>query len=742
LLDLAHDTIMTLDLNWVITFWNQGAERMYGWTATEAIGQVSYTLLHTQFPQPLPAIQAELFEQGYWEGELQHRNRDQQPLIVASRWILQKDEMGRPSKILKINNNITAQKMTERALQQYVTEVEDLYNNAPCGYHSLNADGIIVRINDTELNWLGYSRDEVVFRKKFVDLLTPDAQPIFHQHFPHFKAQGWINNLEFQMLNLDGTTRWVSLNATAIYDEAGNFVMSRSTLFDISDYKQMEAERLQAEIALRESEERRRLALDLTHIGFWDMHLSSETIVWNDNHFTLLGLSPTSHLPNYELWRNCVHPDDLAWIEPRFISSIENHTDYAAEYRVIYPDGSIHWLMGRARALYDAAGNPIRSIGVLLDITDRKQIEAALRQSEETFRSVSEFSPMGIFLCDVTGQCIYTNLRYQQIVGCTSEEAWGEGWQAFIHPEDREWVLPQWANMIATASDGIFNDLRYQDRQGRICYTKVRTAPIKRVDGSVSLFVGMVEDITEYRKIDQMKQEFISVVSHELRTPLTSIRGSLGLVAGGVYDKKPEKMKEMIEIAARQSDRLVRLVNDILDLRRLESGQSQFKFRQCAAIDLIQQSVDVMHTQAEQSQITLVMVPTAAIVWADADAIVQTLTNLLSNAIKFSPPHSTITLAAAAATTPMPAASTVFSIQDQGRGIPADRLEAVFGQFQQVDASDSREKGGTGLGLAICRTIVEQHQGRIWVESTLGQGSTFYFTLPIDSTSADQAMKS
>ncbi|XWK91290.1 MAG: PAS domain S-box protein [Phormidium sp.] len=735
LLDLAHDTIMTLDLNLVITFWNQGAQRMYGWTSAEALGKESYIFLQTQFPQPLAEIKAQLFEQGYWEGEFEQRDRNNQPLIVASRWVLQKDEMGRPIKILKINNNITARKQAEIAREKYAQEVEDLYNNAPCGYHSLDANGLIIRINDTELNWLGYTREEILYKQKFVDLIVPESREIFYQNFPKFKQQGRIDNLEFEMFKKDGTTSWMSLNATAVRDEAGNFLMSRSTLFDISNRKQIEKERHQAVLALQESEERRRLALDLTHIGFWDIDLPRGKVIWNDNHFGLLGLVPDRVEPSYELWRTHVHPDDLGWVEPLFRESIANHTDYCAEYRVVHPDGSTHWLMGRARAIYDELGQPLRSLGVLLNISDRKRMEEALRQSEEMFRSVSEFSPVGIFLCDVTGKCIYSNTCYQKIVGASREEVLGDGWKEFIHPDDRQWVFQYWSDIVAQGKEGLFNELRYQDREGRICYTQVRTAPIKSSDGKITLFVGVVEDITERRKIDQMKKDFISVVSHELRTPLTSIRGSLGLVAGGVYDKKPERIKEMIAIAARQSDRLVRLVNDILDLRRLESGQTKFNFRWSVTADLIQQSVDVMRTQAEQNHITLCVIPSFIEVWADPDMMIQTLTNLLSNAIKFSPKNSTITISAkviyqySLTQKPLPSAA-LFSVQDQGRGIPEDKLESIFGQFQQVDASDAREKGGTGLGLAICRNIIEQHGGKIWVESALNEGSTFCFTLP------------
>jgi PAS domain S-box-containing protein len=240
LLDLAHDSIITWDLNSVISFWNQGAELMYGWTKAEAFGQESHSLFKTQFPQPLAEIKAELFETGYWEGELIHCTRDERQITVSSRWVVQKDDTGKPIKILEINSDVTQRKAAELVLQQYIREVEDLYNNAPCGYHSLDAEGTIVRINDTELKWLGYTRDEILHKLKFLDLIAPENQHIFYENFPKLKKQGWIENLEFEMFNKDGSSRWFNLNATAIKDAADNFVMTRSTLFDISDRKQIQ----------------------------------------------------------------------------------------------------------------------------------------------------------------------------------------------------------------------------------------------------------------------------------------------------------------------------------------------------------------------------------------------------------------------------------------------------------------------------------------------------------------------
>jgi signal transduction histidine kinase len=289
-------------------------------------------------------------------------------------------------------------------------------------------------------------------------------------------------------------------------------------------------------------------------------------------------------------------------------------------------------------------------------------------------------------------------------------------------------------------------EIRFSHRNGSIRFCRIRTAPVFSANDDLSGHVGTIEDITERWAIDQMKNEFISIVSHELRTPLTAIRGSLGLLANGIYDQKPQRGKRMLQIAATQSDRLVRLVSDILDLGRLESGRVALVKQRCDAGSLMLQSVDALRANAEQNQITLSVSPLEIQVWAAPDSIIQTLTNLISNAIKFSEPNSTVWISATLNPEECPIqtqpelalpAYLLFQVKDQGRGIPSDKLETIFDRFQQVDVSDSRKKGGTGLGLAICRSIIQQHGGKIWAESTPGAGSSFYFTLPLASHEAN-----
>jgi PAS domain S-box-containing protein len=239
--------------------------------------------------------------------------------------------------------------------------------------------------------------------------------------------------------------------------------------------------------------------------------------------------------------------------------------------------------------------------------------------------------------------------------------------------------------------------------------------------GSVLSF----RDISQRYALDHMKDEFISTVSHELRTPLTSIRGALGLLSAGLLGNVNEKATSLLRIAVANSDRLVRLINDILDLERMQSGRAPLAFRRIAVEELIRQAAEAMQPMADAEEVRLVCEPVPAHIEADSDRLLQVMTNLLSNAIKFSPRKSTIRVAIHRGDD-----GITVSVIDEGRGVPADKLESIFDRFQQVDASDSRQKGGTGLGLAICRTIIHQHGGRIWAEQNAGRGSIFRFFLP------------
>jgi len=221
-------------------------------------------------------------------------------------------------------------------------------------------------------------------------------------------------------------------------------------------------------------------------------------------------------------------------------------------------------------------------------------------------------------------------------------------------------------------------------------------------------------------ELDKIKDEFISTVSHELRTPLTSIRGALGLLSAGLMGAVDAKAQNLLRIAVTNTDRLVRLINDIPDIERMESGRATLQIRRVNLRELVQQGLDTMTAMGDAAGVNLALQVTAPadVLWLDGDSdrILQVVTNLLSNAIKFSPPKTTVSVNIEAEPDWL-----TLRVADEGRGIPLDKLESIFDRFQQVEASDARQKGGTGLGLAICKSILQQHHGTIWAESNVQQ---------------------
>ena len=252
------------------------------------------------------------------------------------------------------------------------------------------------------------------------------------------------------------------------------------------------------------------------------------------------------------------------------------------------------------------------------------------------------------------------------------------------------------------------------------------------------MFVGIVRDITARKEMERMKGEFVSTVSHELRTPLTSIRGSLGLIAGGAVGKVSKKALKMIDMAEKNTERVIKLVNDILDMEKLESGSMEFRFKAVDLTRLVKHGIEINRGYADQHNIEFVLGDSTEglKVNGDSDRLIQVLANLLSNAAKFSPEGENVEIAVSRQN-----GVARVSVSDRGPGIPEDFRDNVFAKFTQADSSDTRKAGGTGLGLNISKTIVDKHGGTIGFDTEAGVGTTFYFELPILDEAAEAAAK-
>ena len=371
------------------------------------------------------------------------------------------------------------------------------------------------------------------------------------------------------------------------------------------------------------------------------------------------------------------------------------------------------------------------------EIKDRQQAEAALRRSEEKLRLIANGLPALIAYVDKKKRYRFNNHAYEQWLGLVPNEIYGKHLRN-VHGKEVYENIKQYVEQVL-AGEKVTYEEEIVFADGSLHTVNVTCIP--HIDESrpktVKGFFALTSDITERKAIERMKDEFISIVSHELRTPLTSIHSSLKILATGKLGNLSTKGCRMLDIADEQTDRLVRLVNNVLDLQSIQSRKVKIHKRACSVNELVREASQTMQTMAYEHGVELNSKPVPHQVWANHDYIVQTLTNLLSNAIKFSPPESQVWLLAKTILKTEKNHSKkddrylIFEIKDQGQGIPANQLETIFERFQQVDSSDARKKGGTGLGLAICRQIIEEHRGKIWAESCLGKGSSFYFTLPL-----------
>jgi PAS domain S-box-containing protein len=355
---------------------------------------------------------------------------------------------------------------------------------------------------------------------------------------------------------------------------------------------------------------------------------------------------------------------------------------------------------------------------------------AQLHASEAVYRATFDQALVGIVHADLAGRFTRANRTFCEMLGYSEPDLLGLNYGDVTHPEDR----PNSKARVKALLSGTNSDLahhgakRYVRKDGSFTWALTSLSVIRRDDGSPDHLVAMVQDITELTRAERIKKEFVSTVSHELRTPLTSIRGSLGLLSGGVAGALSPAAGKLVVMAERNCERLIRLVNDILDTEKLDSGKMRFDLRVTDVRGLVERGVESLAGFALDHQVSLrVSAPNRPLLCnVDDDRLVQVVINLASNAVKFSPPQAPVEITLTEAD-----GAARLEVRDRGPGIPKEFEARIFQRFSQADSSDTRQKSGTGLGLCIAKSIVERMGGTIGFRSAPGAGATFFVTLPL-----------
>ncbi len=373
-------------------------------------------------------------------------------------------------------------------------------------------------------------------------------------------------------------------------------------------------------------------------------------------------------------------------------------------------DGTVSFLIAEAR-----------------DITERVRAEELLSEREARMRAIVDTAPDGIITVNSDGTLESLNGAMERMLGYSHGELLGH---------DVNTILPQ----LLAGDDGNKNPLRTGERRifgvGREFFGIGKDGEKVPVEVSLSLInlgnqqilTGIVRDITERKLAEQRVKDFYSTVSHELRTPLTAIRTALGIMENSFMGELAAQARPVVQVASKETDRLIRLINDILDIRKMEAGKLDLKLTKVAPREIVERALDGIQTLSDEAGIRVERdLPDTRRVLADEDRLQQVLTNLISNAVKWSPVDGVVTVALREIDQ-----RCRFEVTDEGPGIPEDEVDKLFGRFQQLASRDDRARGGTGLGLAIAKAIVEQHGGEIGVELKRGTGSKFWFELPLE----------
>jgi PAS domain S-box-containing protein len=386
------------------------------------------------------------------------------------------------------------------------------------------------------------------------------------------------------------------------------------------------------------------------------------------------------------------------------------------------------------------------TIGVVSNLTGRKQVDEALRTSERRFHAIFDSAAMGIALTDLSGAVIESNRALQDMLGYGAQELGRLASQEAGSAEAADVEGRLYADLLAGQRDSYQVEQRYIRKDGSVLWGR-RTASLVRTEaGEPQFVISVVEDITtrkqaeealaaslaaqqaanrQLAELNQAKSDFVSIVSHEFRTPLTVIQGFSEMLRDEEID--PEEIKEYAGDINTEAVRLNRMINDLLDLERMESGRMTLHRQATDLNSVIRDVVERMRPNAPGHTLALDLDPALPIFEGDQDKLVQVLTNLLHNAVKYSPDGGEV-LVASRGEGPL----AHVAVHDQGLGIPADALETIFERYARIESAANRHIQGTGLGLPIVRQIVEMHGGRVWAESTLGTGSVFHITIPLD----------
>ncbi|BCL35454.1 PAS domain-containing protein [Nostoc sp. MS1] len=704
-------------------------------------------------------------------------------------WILDRgqalwDELGNVVRMSGSQTDITKQKQTEEALRKSEHRYATLTEAAPVAIFRLDLAGNCIYVNDRWSEMTGKPRQTALGQGYIYSIHPEDRDRLLSMWYEVLGQRKTYRN-EGRFLRADGSIIWFYLQVIPETDPNDNIAGYVGTLTDISEQQAALRDRIEVEAQLRKISERLTLAVRSGGLGIWEYDCIQGKLIWDERMYELYGIHPADFQGDFNAWFNLVHPDDQEYIWKTTVEFLNKKQEYNIEFRIVQPNGKICFIKTYGLLKRNEKGLPLWIIGINLDITKRKQAEQELIRNRDLREAIFNESTDALFLVDpVTLLTLDCNRRAVELFEANDKTE-------LIGIEGR--VLqrrPFTSNEIDAIVAQIDNkgfwskEIEYVTRQGKVFWGNIAAKPITIAGRTLNLV--RVTDINERKQAEEqlwrtneqlantnaelaratrLKDEFLANMSHELRTPLNAILGMSEGFLEGVFGSINQKQEKAIATIERSGKHLLELINDILDLSKIESGKLELQISNVSVRSLCDGSLTFIKQMALKKNIRLQTEIDSHIdtIQVDDRRLRQVLINLLSNAVKFTPEGGSVTLkvwlvgdegvggdegdegdkeiyysaqaehpASANSTqhSPLPTPHICFCVIDTGIGIKPEDISKLFQPFTQLDSSLNRNYTGTGLGLALVKRIVSLHGGTVSVSSEVGKGSCFSFRIP------------
>ncbi len=715
------DAVIATDLQYNIVSWNKSAETLYGWKQEEVLGRSAKEIVPTTFINGNQSTdwQKGLATEGYWTGEILQKRKDQTsiPIHCSVTYVLDANE--KPIGAVAVNRDITERKEAEKALQKTEEKYRRLFNSIDEGFCIIEVlfdnskkpiDYRFVEVNDA----FKKQTDITDAKGKTMREIAPRHEEFWFKMYGEIAATGESKRFVSYASQFH---RYYDVYAFPAGEGLDNHV---AVLFNDVTKRQL------AEEALKQSEEYYKTMTDNTPVMTWNTQPDGTCTYLNKQWYDYTGQTPESGLGFG--WLKAVHPRDLKKTEQITKVAYEREAPFSLEYRLKGNDGSYRWHLDTGLPKFGNTGVFEGHVGAVIDIHERKTAEEKLRESEEFNRTLLESSPDCVNALDLNGAIISVNNNGRRMMeienfGDLKGKLWTKLWEG-------DYFRAAVAAVEKAKNGGIGHMLGYRTTaKGTPKWWDVLVAPVKDTTGAVERLVCVSRDITTLKELEKQKDEFIGIASHELKTPVTSIKGSIQIIDRLFQEKSYEMVDNFLKKADLHVNKLTALINDLLDISKIQAGKLEYNFTDFIAREIITDAVEQVSHQKKNHKIT-VLGNLDATVYGDKARLEQVVTNLLTNAIKYSPHATEVILNAES-----DGGSLTVSVTDFGIGIPGEKLSNIFDRFFRVEKS-SHQFQGLGLGLFICAEIVKRHGGEITAKSTEGVGSTFSFTIPIKQAAA------